>query len=138
MVRPTRKGEVFVVERHALESLVIYEVGEHELEELERETKSVGEDFSFALAGLSIGISLASVLLTVDIQSNRVFMAFFGLMVLGFVVSLYCGIKWFRGGRRFKRVVQRIKSRVGPLGEEGKEIEPEQLEILPPAEANKQ
>jgi hypothetical protein len=137
MPRPIRKGEVFVVERHALESLVIYEVSEHELEELERETKSVGEDFSFALAGVSIGTSLASVLLTVDIQSNRTFMAFFGVMILGFVVTLYCGVKWLRGRRRFKGVVQRIKSRVGPLGEEGKEIEPEQLETLTPAEANK-
>jgi hypothetical protein len=131
-----KKREEIVVERHALESLVIYEVSGHELDELERETTSVGEDFSFALSGISIATSLGAVLLTVEIPSNRVFTIFLVIMLLGFIVAFYCGVKWLRGRRAFKGVVQRIKERVGPLGEEGKEINSEELETLPPAGSN--
>jgi hypothetical protein len=136
MARPPKKEEI-IVERHTLEALVIYEVTSHELEQMERETLSVSEDFSFALAGLSIGITIALVLFTVTIESQKVFDVFLILMILGFLVSLYCGIKWARGRQSFTHVVKRIKTRVGSLGEEGKEIDPQQLESLPPAEADK-
>jgi hypothetical protein len=125
------KKEQIVVERHAFDALVIFEVTGQELDQMERETLSVSEDFSFAITGLSIAITLASVLFTVEIESQRVYVTFLTIMILGFLVAVYCGTKWFRGRTTFKAVVQKIKERVGPLGEEGKEIDPQQLESLP-------
>lgn len=132
-----KKREQIVVERHTFDELVIYEVTGQELDQMEQETLTVGEDFSFALSGLSIGITLGSVLATVPIESNRVFNVFVILMVLGFLVALYCGVRWLKARRKFTGVVTRIRTRLGPLGEEGKEIDPQQLENLPPAEVNK-
>ena len=101
---------------------------------MEKDTVSVSEDFSFALAGISIAVTIASVLFTVKIESERVYNSFLVVMILGFVVALYCGVRWFRGRRTFGKTVQKIRGRVGPLGEEGKEIDPQQLENLSPAE----
>jgi hypothetical protein len=50
------KKEQINVERHSLSSLVIFEVTGEELEQLEAETLSLSEDFSFALAGLTIAV----------------------------------------------------------------------------------
>lgn len=125
------KKEEIVVERHTFEALVIFEVTGQELDQMERETSSVSEDFSFALAGLSIGVTIASVLATVTIQSERVFNSFLIVMVIGFIVTLYCGFRWLRARRGFKRVTQQIKSRRSPLGEQGKEIELEALTSEP-------
>jgi hypothetical protein len=131
------RKEQIIVERHRFDPLVIFEITAQELDQMERETLSVSEDFSFAVAGLSIAITLASVIFTVKIDSERIYETFFIVMTLGFVVAFYCGIKWFRGRKTFKGAVQKIRSRVGPLGEEGKEIDVEQLDSLPPAEASK-
>ncbi|MBM3528474.1 MAG: hypothetical protein FJX62_10305 [Alphaproteobacteria bacterium] len=138
MPKVRHRREEIIVERHALDSLVIFDVSEHELDELERETGSISDDLTFGVAGLSVGLSLLVVLLTVDIQSDRIYYSFLLVDVVGFLVALYCGIRWFRGRKKFKGVVQRIKARVGPLGEEGKEIDSEQLETLPPAEVANQ
>jgi hypothetical protein len=110
---PSRKEQI-VVERHAFDALVIFEITGQELDEMERETLSLSEDFSFAIAGLSIAITLASVIFTVKIDSERIYETFVIMMTLGFVVALYCGIRWFRGRKTFKGVVQKIKSRAGP------------------------
>src|ERR1041385_3101951 len=106
------KKEQIIVERHSFESLVIYEVTGQELEQMERETLSISEDFSFAVAGLSVAVTVAAALLTVDVASERIYHSFFVTMVLGFLVFLYCGIKWLRGKRSYKSTVQRIKQRV--------------------------
>lgn len=117
------RKEQITVERHAFEALVIYEVTGQELEQMERETSTVSEDFSFALAGLSIGVTIACVLGTVTIDSERVFDSFVIAMLFGFLVTAYCGFRWIRSRKGFRRVAQQIKGRRSPLGEQGKEIE---------------
>jgi hypothetical protein len=118
------RREQIVVERHVFEALVIFEITGQELDQMERETLSVSEDFSFALAALSIAVTIASVLFTVTIESERVFNSFLIVMILGFVVTLYCGIRWFRARKAFKTAVHQIKNRVSPLGEQGSENDP--------------
>jgi hypothetical protein len=118
------KREQIVVERHVFEALEIFEVSGQELDLMERETLSISEDFSFALAGLSVGVTIATVLLTVKLESDRVYEGFFLAMVLGFLVTLYCGIRWFKGRRRFRGAVHQIKRRTSPLGEQGRENDP--------------
>jgi hypothetical protein len=109
MVSPTvQRREEIIVERHAFEALVIYEVTGQELDQMDQETRGVGEDFSFALAGLSIGVTLATVLASVKIDAERTFNAFLIAMIISFVVTLYCGIKWFRARKAFQTVVQQI------------------------------
>jgi hypothetical protein len=44
-------------------------------------------------------------------------------MLIGYISALFFGIRWYRGRSQFKSVMQKIRGRGGPLGEEGKEIE---------------
>jgi hypothetical protein len=123
--------EAIVVERHRYDALVIYEVSSDELIQLERETLSISEDFSFAAISLTAAISFIIAIFTTDIKENRTFDVFVIVTVLGFLAAAYFGIRWWRGRRSFQGVVTRIKERVGPLGEEGDELEPSELADLP-------
>jgi hypothetical protein len=66
----------FVVERHAVTSVVLYEVTGEDLELLEQETIAVGEDFSFALASLSVALSFTITLRTVAIPAGKTYEVF--------------------------------------------------------------
>ena len=110
------------IERHRLERLICYDVTGDEIDQIERETLSISEDFSFATVGISVGLSFFITLLTVDITERRTFDIFFILCVLGFVASVYFGVRWWRGRGSFRTVIKRVKARVGPLGQEGKEL----------------
>jgi hypothetical protein len=116
--------EEIQVERHRYEGLVIYEVTSDELESLKVETLRISEDLSFLIFGASVALSFLVTILTVDNLPERTFNIFLIFCVLGFLVALYCGIRWFRGRRSFERTITRIERRVGPLGQEGKEIGP--------------
>jgi hypothetical protein len=123
--------EEIEIERHRLSMLVIYECSGDEIEQLEKETLSISEDLNFSIAGFSVGTALLVVLLTVDITSNRLFYMFFIACLAGYAMALYCGIKWWRGRKSFTRVMARIKQRVGPLGEQGKEVAAPSAGALP-------
>lgn len=120
MERVTRE---FVVERHAVTSVVIYEVTGEDLEQLEKETLTVGEDFSFALALLAVAISFTVTLSTVSIPAGKTFDVFWIVMLGSYVAGLFFGIRWFRGRRQFMSVCRKIRERGGPIGEEGKVAE---------------
>lgn len=112
----------FVVERHAVTSVVIFEVTGEDLEQLEKETLTVGEDFSFALAAISVALSFTVTLSTVVIPPGKKYDVFWIVMLLGYVSGLFFGIRWFRGRSKFRNVVAKIRGRGGPLGEAGKAI----------------
>ena len=112
----------FVVERHAVTRVVIYEVTCEDLEQLEKETLTVGEDFSFALATLSVAIAFTVTLATVSIPAGKTNDVFWIVMLGGYLAGLYFGVRWYRGRRQFKSVCRKIRERGGPLGEEGKEV----------------
>lgn len=127
----------FSVESHPLRELVLYEVSLDDLNQLETETLTIGEDFSFALCCLTVAISFTITLATVNIPAGKTYQFFLVLAGIGYIGALFFGIRWFRSRRNFKSIIKKIKERGGPLGEEGKEIDPQQLENLSPTEANK-
>jgi hypothetical protein len=125
------RKEEFDVERHPYTGLVIYEVSLDDLNRLEKETLSVSEDFAFALFFAATAISFTITLATVNIPAGKLYDTFLIVMLFGYAGALFFGIKWFKGRHSFKSVVKEIKERPGTLGEEGKEIDSEELENLP-------
>ena len=124
--------EEFYVERHAYTWVVLYEITADDLDQLEAASLSVSEDFSFALAALAIAVSFSIALSTTKIESSKTFDVFWLITLLGYLSSVFFGIRWFRGRRDVKRVAKRIREREGPLGQEGKEIGPSELASLTP------
>ena len=122
----TIKGtkEEISIERHRFEGLILYEVTSDEVDQLERETLSISEDLTFATIGATAAISFLIALLTTDFKSERTFNVFFIVFLLMVALAIYCGAKWYRGRKSFSGVITRIKKRLGPFGEEGKEISP--------------
>lgn len=110
----------FDVERHAVTSVVIFEVMGEDLEHLEKETLTVGEDFSFALASFSIALSFTVTLSTVVIPDGKRYDVFWIIMLLGYISGLFFGVRWFRGRKQFKGIITKIRNRGGQLGEKGK------------------
>jgi len=126
-----KKREPILVERHPYDALTLYEITGDELDRLEAEGLSVGEDFSFGLFGLSVAASFTIALLTTKIEGDRVFYSFLIVTIIGYVMSAFFGIRWLWGRRRHKSTVRRIRGRVGPLGDETKEVGPRELANLP-------
>jgi len=120
---PERVKREFLVERHAFTSFVLYEVTREDLEQLEKETLTVGEDFSFALFALAVAISFTVTLATVDIPHGKTNDVFWIVMLLGWLAGAFFGVRWYRARGQFASVIQKIKDRGGPLGEEGREVE---------------
>lgn len=125
------------VERHRLGALVIYEVTGDQLDQLETEATGLSDDLTFATAGVSAGIAFLLALLTVDIASDRLFTVFLVLTVAMFLLAAVCGVRWYRSRKKFKGVVARIKG-IGPLGQQGKEINPTELAASEPQEPGSQ
>ena len=132
-----KKAENIEVERHPYGGLVIYEISGDELDTLEKETAAISEDLSFALVGLSFGVAFSISLATTKIESDRTFAVFVLVTILSYLDALYFGIRWLRGKSKTTTIVAKIKKRVGPLGEEGKILEPQELASLPTQEANR-
>ena len=130
----TRREEI-PVERHPYHGLHLYEVTGDELDQLQQEAFSVGEDFSFALVGITLAVSFLIALLTTDIKAERIFTVFVVITSLGFLSASFFGIRWFNGRKTYKRTIRRIRERVGPLGDESKQIGPRELAALPEQEA---
>ena len=42
--------------------------------------------------------------------------------MVGYFLTLLYGVKWIRGRKNRRHIVKRIKARVGPLGDEEKQI----------------
>src|SRR5205823_78645 len=106
-------------------------------DQLEKETGTVSEDFSFGLFSIATALSFTVTLATVEMQAGKLYELFWIITIIGYVAAIFFGIRWYRSRRNFSAMVKRIKERSGTLGEEGKEIGPEQLEDLSPAETNK-
>jgi hypothetical protein len=112
------------VRRHRIAELDVYEVSNEELEQLERAGLRGAEAFGFLVFGLSVGISFTVTLITVDVKSDRIFESFLISTIIAYVVGVFCGIRWFLERRSAKTVAQRIRSRVGPIGDDEAGIEP--------------
>jgi hypothetical protein len=118
------------VESHQITGLVIYEVSIDDLNQLEAETLAISEDFSFAVFCITAAFSFTATLATVDIPPGKIYQVFWVIIIVGYLAGAFFGVRWFRARGTFKRIIKRIKERPGPLGEEGQEIDAEELESL--------
>jgi hypothetical protein len=127
------RKEPIAVERHPYAGLILYEISEDQLSQLENEGRSIGEDFSFALAGLSVAASFTITLFTAKIESERLFNSFFIVTLLGYLLTIFFGVKWIYGKKRQTGIARRIRE-LGPLGDETKPAAPGELTDMGTAE----
>jgi hypothetical protein len=111
------------VRRHRITELDVYEVSNEELEQLERAGLRGAEAFGFLVFGLSVGITFTVTRMTVEVKSDRVFQSFLIATIIAYVVGVFFGIRWFLERRSAKTVAQRIRGRVGPIGDDEAGIE---------------
>ena len=111
------------VRRHSIAELDVYEVSSEELDQLERAGLRGAGSFGFLIFGFSVGVSLTITLATVDIHSDRLFESFLIATIIAYVVGVFFGIRWILERRSSKAVAQKIRSRVGPIGDDEAGIE---------------
>jgi hypothetical protein len=118
--------------RHLISHVETYDVTAQELRSIERESLHVGQDFQFASNTASIGVTLLVALILTKIDSPTLRASFVAITIGMGVLSLYFFIRFFRGLSGTRSTIQEIRERqVGPFGEEGHEIPPNELAQLP-------
>ena len=124
--------EQIPAKRHRLRHVDLYDVSGDELDNLEQIGASVGTDLQFCTFWLPIGISATLTILSVPINNPHVYTAYVVAAFVGFGFGAYFGIRWWITRGQFRRCISKIRERqVGPVGEEGKELKPSELETLP-------
>lgn len=99
------------VRRARVDSLLLYEVTESELQELESGgSASVLLNFSILLFSTAAAFLIA--LLSTDIESNRTFMVFVVFTTVGFVGGFILFVIWWKARQTVGALVARIKSRM--------------------------
>ena len=127
----TTDQETIEVERYRYAGLVLYDISEEQLDRLEQEAFVVGEALTFSAVCLGIVGTALSTLLAVPIQSDRIFYAFLIVTIIAGIGTLFFGVLWLRTRGRMKAVIGRVRQKIGPLGDEGSQIEPTELAIQP-------
>lgn len=128
-------NEHIPIRRHRLSGLDICDVTTTELNNIEKEGCDVGLDFQIAEFCLAAALSFLAATLSNTPASNRVFTVFVVIIIVCFILGAIFGLKWWKGRGRFAKLIQEIRDRpIGPVGEEGKELEPGQLAALPSTE----
>lgn len=101
------------IRRGRYNRLTIYEVEAAELELIERG----GPDsllLNFAVALLSVAVSLAATLSTSSIDSDRVFQFFCVVMVLCFILGPFFLLLWWRNRTSVSACIKAIRDRLPP------------------------
>jgi hypothetical protein len=128
-------GENIPAKRHRLEHVEIFEVTGDELDNIERETANIGTDLQFCLVLLPVAISMTVSLVLTTIASQRIYNSFFIVMAVAYLGGLFFGVRWLSRRGSYKRIFQKIRDRrVGPIGQEGKELNAAELAELPSSE----
>ena len=97
---------------------------------------SIGQDFSFGSVSLTAALAFLITLLTVRIESERIWNSFLIIVILGFIGAAYFGIRWYNGKKHGVLVIERIRKReIGPYGEAGGEIKANEAAVLPAGES---
>jgi hypothetical protein len=125
------------IRRHGLSQVETYEVTADELERIEREGGDVGFDFQICLFCLTLASSfLIGLILSPPPDSKpKIFIVFSVLVVVGFLVGIVFGLKWYFSRNAFSVTLAKIRARqIGPIGEEGREFKPSDLANLPSVE----
>jgi hypothetical protein len=121
-----------LAKRHRLQHLDLYDVSGDELDNIEQLGTTVGTDLQFCTFWLPIGISAALTLIAVPIPNIHVYQTYLAAAFAGFGFGIFFGVRWWSTRGQFKKCLDKIRQRqVGPVGEEGKELKPSELESLP-------
>lgn len=110
------------IHRAKCDSLKIYEVTEGELVTIERGSPN-SVFLNFAIFFLSIAIAFLITLLTVKIDSDRLFTIFVVVCVLGFMVGFVLLFLWYKNNNEFSDTIDKIKARLKEEEEEEEELE---------------
>jgi hypothetical protein len=106
------------IRRARLDQLLIYEISESELENLERGSPD-SLRLNFAIFLLGTAISFTTTLATTQIDSIKVWTAFFCLTAMGFALGTFLLCTWFFSRRNVSSIFKTIRSRLPPDGDQG-------------------
>lgn len=98
------------VVRKKVDSVILYEIKENELDVLEKGRQS-DIFLNFSIFCFSTMLSCFVALLTSNFDNNFTRMAFFCVVVIGFVLGLILSILWWRGKDSVKDAVKIIRER---------------------------
>ena len=87
-----------------------YEVTDDELERIEESCSSVGQDLTFAVASLSICLTLFAALLSAPFTRTAQTL-FLVIVVVSAFVSVYTGVRWYRAQTATRGIIAKIRSR---------------------------
>ena len=112
MSRTENVGEKEVkIVRGRVDSLSLYEITDHELNILEKGSpSSIYLNFSIFL--ISVGLSFLIALLTVNIQSVKIFSLFSIFSVVGLTGGFFLLFLWNRMRTSVSEVIKKIKNRI--------------------------
>ena len=110
MSQAKNRGEKPFILRGKVSSVLLYEVTEHELDTLEKGTPT-SLFLNFGIALLSISCSFLVALLTTNIDSDRLFMVFTFIVIVGFIIGILLMCLWYRNRQSINVLVK--KSRAG-------------------------
>ena len=97
--------------RGRVDSMLVYEVTENELFTLEKgNPNAIFLNFSIFLN--SIATSFLIALLTTTIPSERTFIVFTIITVVGYIIGILLLILWYRGRHSVAELIRTIKSRI--------------------------
>ena len=108
---PPYRDEKPLIRRGRVDSLDIYEVKEHELEQLEKGIAGTLQ-FNFAIFLFSIALTCIAALATADFKWDIVRSIFVFTTVVGLIVGSYLMLNWWRTRTSLKEVVSVIRSRI--------------------------
>jgi hypothetical protein len=121
---------------HGLGPMDCYHVTEDELDRIIRDGNDLGLEFAFAQFGITVGLSFLANLLITPMELGKVYVTFVVVIAVGFVFGIANAIKWFRSRGEFSRTIRKIRDRrVGPVGKQGKEVTPSELDQLSSSES---
>jgi hypothetical protein len=118
---------------HRLSDIETFQLTLEELQAIKREGKNVGQDFTFFMFWLPIGISSTLTLISVQTLTIKQYCTYLIFMILGFCFSAYFGFRAWRQRGLFESSIEQIISerRFGPAGDEKRELQPGQLRTMP-------
>ena len=106
------------IRRGKVDSVLLYEITDHELEILERGTP-ISVFLNFGIFLVSIGSSFLIALLTTQISSDRTFYVFTLLVIVCLVAGIVLLSLWYRNKQSIPALISKIKNRIP--SEEAKE-----------------
>jgi len=121
--------------RYSVREVQTYEVLVTDFDNIESEATNVGTDLTFAVACISVAITIALTLLSVPIPSGTVFTIFSAFLAVCAILGLNFAVKAYRQRGRLKKLMQKIREyQTLPLGEKGGELGAAELGNLPSEE----